>query len=489
MEYNLGPMRQKMETKHRFTSTLKVNHSVERLFSWHENPGAYERLTPPFEPVAVKYRKGNIDGGEVHIKIPFIPLIWVAKHHSYKKNVQFMEDQASGPFVGPLPFWNGSWHHEHLFDKVDENTSVLTDDIAYDFPMDPFGSIFGGWYTTKRLKQMFAYRRHVTKNDLDAQGKYEGRPLDIAVTGGSGLVGSGLMPYLTTAGHKVENIVRGRPKKGQLCWNINKGTISSLEGKDAVVHLAGEPINKPLGGKIPIPWTEWKRKEILESRVEGTRLIAEHLASLNKKPKVLVCASAIGYYGDRGEELLSENAEKGSDYFSHVVSEWEAAAKPAIDAGIRVVFLRLAPVMSPLGGALQVLSLPAMLGSSPPVAGGKQWWSWVSIDDAIGSIYHSIITETLSGAVNVASPNPVRQKEWASTLAKVFWGRLGKLTTLIPIPGFVLKTFLGEFGDVLALSSIKADSSKLIDSGYKFRFNNLEDCFRHLLGKRLEEDL
>ena len=489
MEYNLGPMRQKMETKHRFTSTLKVNHSVERLFSWHENPGAYERLTPPFEPVAVKYRKGNIDGGEVHIKIPFIPLIWVAKHHSYKKNVQFMEDQASGPFVGPLPFWNGSWHHEHLFDKVDENTSVLTDDIAYDFPMDPFGSIFGGWYTTKRLKQMFAYRRHVTKNDLDAQAKYEGRPLDIAVTGGSGLVGSGLMPYLTTAGHKVENIVRGRPKKGQLCWNINKGTISSLEGKDAVVHLAGEPINKPLGGKIPIPWTEWKRKEILESRVEGTRLIAEHLASLNKKPKVLVCASAIGYYGDRGEELLSENAEKGSDYFSHVVSEWEAAAKPAIDAGIRVVFLRLAPVMSPLGGALQVLSLPAMLGSSPPVAGGKQWWSWVSIDDAIGSIYHSIITETLSGAVNVASPNPVRQKEWASTLAKVFWGRLGKLTTLIPIPGFVLKTFLGEFGDVLALSSIKADSSKLIDSGYKFRFNNLEDCFRHLLGKRLEEDL
>ena len=400
-----------------------------------------------------------------------------------------MEDQASGPFVGPLPFWNGSWHHEHLFDKVDENTSVLTDDIAYDFPMDPFGSMFGGWYTTKRLKQMFAYRRHVTKNDLDAQGKYEGRPLDIAVTGGSGLVGSGLMPYLTTAGHKVENIVRGRPKKGQLCWNIDKGTISSLEGKDAVVHLAGEPINKPLGGKIPIPWTEWKRKEILESRVKGTRLIAEHLASLNKKPKVLVCASAIGYYGDKGEELLSENAEKGSDYFSHVVSEWEAAAKPAIDAGIRVVFLRLAPVMSPLGGALQVLSLPAMLGSSPPVAGGKQWWSWVSIDDAIGSIYHSIITETLSGAVNVASPNPVRQKEWASTLAKVFWGRLGKLTTLIPIPGFVLKTFLGEFGDVLALSSIKADSSKLIDSGYKFRFNNLEDCFRHLLGKRKEEDL
>jgi len=349
--------------------------------------------------------------------------------------------------------------------------------------------LFGGWYTKKRLKQMFSYRRNITENDLYAQSKYKGKPLDIAITGGSGVIGSELIPYLTTAGHKVENIVRGRPKKGELSWNIQRKIISSLEGKDAVVHLAGEPINKPLGGVIPVPWTEWKRKEILESRVKGTKLIAEHLASLSKKPKVLVCASAIGYYGDSGDKLLSEDSKKGTDYFSHVVNEWETAAKPAIDAGIRVVFLRLAPVMSPQGGALQVLSLPAMLGSSPPVSGGKQWWSWVAVDDAIGSIYHSIITKSLSGPVNIASPNPVRQKDWAAILAKVFWGRLAKLTTLVPVPGFILKTFLGEFGDVLALSSIKANSSKLIDSGYKFRFNDLEECFRHLLGKRKEEDL
>ena len=485
----------KTETKHSFVSTLKVDVPVEKLFSWHENPGAYERLTPAFDPVTVKYRKGGIDGGEVHIKLPPIggiipvPLIWVAKHHSYKKNVQFMEDQESGPFVGPLPFWNGSWHHRHLFEKNGKNGSILKDEIYYDFPMDPFGSIFGSAYTKNRIKQMFAYRKNITKNDLYEQAKYKGKPMDIAITGGSGLIGSQLIPFLTTAGHEVENIVRGRPKKGELSWDIDENVISNLEGKDAVVHLAGEPINKPLGGKIPIPWTKWKRKQILESRVKGTKLIAEHVASLNKKPKVLVCASAIGYYGDNDENLLSEDAEKGTDFFSHVVSEWEAAAKPAIDAGIRVVFLRLAPVMSPQGGALQVLSLPAMLGSSPPVAGGKQWWSWVSVDDAVGSIYHSIITDSLSGPVNVASPNPVRQKEWAATLANVFWGKLGKLTTLIPVPGFILKTFLGEFGDVLALSSIKVDSSKLIDSGYKFRFNDLEDCFRHLLGRRKEEDL
>jgi len=481
----------KMKTKHTFESTLEVSVPVEKLFSWHENPGAFERLTPSFDPVKVSKRMGGVDGGTVYIdmKAGPIPLTWVAQHHSYKKNVQFLEDQTSGPFVGPLPFWNGTWHHQHLFKKVDSKNSIVTDRLNYDFPMDPFGSIFGSWYTKKRLKQMFAYRRNITENDLYEQSKYKGKPLDIAVTGGSGLVGAELMPYLTTAGHKVENIVRGRPKKGELGWNLQKGTISNLEGKDAVVHLAGEPINKPIAGVVPVPWTKWKRKEILESRVKGTRILAEHLASLNNPPKVLVCASAIGYYGDNGGALLSEDGGNGNDYFSRVVKEWEAAAKPAIDAGIRVVFLRLAPVMSPLGGALQVLSLPAMLGSSPPVAGGKQWWSWIAIDDVIGSIYHSIITESLSGAVNVASPNPVRQKEWAATLAKVFWGRLGKLTTLIPVPGFILKTFLGEFGDVLALSSIKVDSSKLIESGYKFRFEDLENCFRHLLGKRKEEDL
>jgi uncharacterized protein (TIGR01777 family) len=186
---------------------------------------------------------------------------------------------------------------------------------------------------------------------------------------------------------------------------------------------------------------------------------------------------------------MDEGGHNGNDYFSHVVKEWEAAAQPAIDAGIRVVFLRLAPVMSPLGGALQVLTLPAKLGSSPPVGGGKQWWSWVGIDDVIGSIYHSIITKSLVGPVNVASPNCIQQGEWASTLAKVIWGPFGKLTTLLPIPGFVLKGLLGEFGDVLALSSIRADSSKLINSGYKFRFEDLEETFRHLLGMRKPEDL
>jgi len=466
-----------------YKSELEVPVPVDQLFSWHENPGAFERLTPPFEPVKVKKRKGGIDGGEVHLQMNLgpIPLPWVARHHNYIKNEQFLDEQVSGPFA--------SWNHAHLFEKIDAKSSKLIDKIDYKLPFGTVGKTFGGAFAEQKIKQMFAYRRNITKNDLVSQSKYSGSPLNIAVTGGSGLIGSQLKPYLTTAGHSVENIVRGRPQKGELSWNLENKTMSNLSGKDVVVHLAGEPISKPLGGMIPLPWTKWKRNEILKSRVEGTKLISEHIASLNNPPKVMICASAVGYYGDRGEDLLSESEESGDDYFSHVVSEWEKAAQPAIDAGIRVVFLRIAPVMSPLGGALQVLGNAARLGSSPPVAGGKQWWSWISLDDVVDVIYHSIINEKLSGPVNVASPNPVRQKEWASTLAKVIWGRFGPLTGLIPVPGFVLKTVLGEFGDVLALSSIKIDSSKLLDSGYEFRFENLEDCFRHLLGKRTEEEL
>ena len=466
-----------------YKSELEVPVPVDQLFSWHENPGAFERLTPPFEPVKVKKRKGGIDGGEVHLQMNLgpIPLPWVARHHNYIKNKQFLDEQVSGPFA--------SWNHAHLFEKIDAKSSKLIDKIDYKLPFGTVGKTFGGAFAEQKIKQMFAYRRNITKNDLVSQSKYSGSPLNIAVTGGSGLIGSQLKPYLTTAGHSVENIVRGRPQKGELSWNLENKTMSNLSGKDVVVHLAGEPISKPLGGMIPLPWTKWKRNEILKSRVEGTKLISEHIASLNNPPKVMICASAVGYYGDRGEDLLSESEESGDDYFSHVVSEWENAAQPAVDAGIRVVFLRIAPVMSPLGGALQVLGNAARLGSSPPVAGGKQWWSWISLDDVVDVIYHSIINEKLSGPVNVASPNPVRQKEWASTLARVIWGRFGPLTGLIPVPGFVLKSVLGEFGDVLALSSIKIDSSKLLDSGYKFRFENLEDCFRHLLGKRIEEEL
>ena len=466
-----------------YKSELEVPVPVDQLFSWHENPGAFERLTPPFEPVKVKKRKGGIDGGEVHLQMNLgpIPLPWVARHHDYIKNEQFLDEQVSGPFA--------SWNHAHLFEKIDAKSSKLIDKIDYKLPFGTVGKTFGGAFAEQKIKQMFAYRRNITKNDLVSQSKYSGSPLNIAVTGGSGLIGSQLKPYLTTAGHSVENIVRGRPQKGELSWNLENKTMSNLSGKDVVIHLAGEPISKPLGGMVPLPWTKWKRNEILKSRVEGTKLISEHIASLNNPPKVMICASAVGYYGDRGEDLLSESEESGDDYFSHVVSEWEKAAQPAIDAGIRVVFLRIAPVMSPLGGALQVLGNAARLGSSPPVAGGKQWWSWISLDDVVDVIYHSIINEKLSGPVNVASPNPVRQKEWASTLAKVIWGRFGPLTGLIPVPGFVLKSVLGEFGDVLALSSIKIDSSKLLDSGYEFRFENLEDCFRHLLGKRTEEEL
>ena len=154
----------KMKGKHLFESTLKLNVPVEKLFNWHENEGAFERLTPPFDPVNVTRRVGGIDGGTVYIamKAGPVPLTWVTQYYGYKKNVQFLEDQTSGPFVGPLPFWNGGWHHKHLFEKIDEDNSLVTDRIEYDFPMKPFVFLLGGRYTKKKLDQMFAYRRNIT---------------------------------------------------------------------------------------------------------------------------------------------------------------------------------------------------------------------------------------------------------------------------------------------------------------------------------------
>ena len=244
-----------------YKSELEVPVPVDQLFSWHENPGAFERLTPPFEPVKVKKRKGGIDGGEVHLQMNLgpIPLPWVARHHDYIKNKQFLDEQVSGPFA--------SWNHAHLFEKIDAKSSKLIDKIDYKLPFGTVGKTFGGAFADQKIKQMFAYRRNITKNDLVSQSKYSGSPLNIAVTGGSGLIGSQLKPYLTTAGHSVENIVRGRPQKGELSWNLENKTMSNLSGKDVVVHLAGEPISKPLGGMVPLPWTKWKRNEILKARI------------------------------------------------------------------------------------------------------------------------------------------------------------------------------------------------------------------------------
>lgn len=294
--------------------------------------------------------------------------------------------------------------------------------------------------------------------------------MKIAVTGASGFVGSALGPELERQGHAVTRLVRRAPQAdGELCWDPAGVALPSLfEGCDAVVHLAGESI----AGR----WTTAKKQRIQESRVQGTRQLAGSLAMMVKPPRVLVMASAIGYYGDRGEELLKEDSGPGKDFLAQLCQDWEAAAEPAERSGIRVVKLRLGVVLAKHGGALPKMLTPFKLGGGGKIGSGRQYWSWVTLADVVGAITHALADESLRGPVNVVAPNPARNAEFTRALGRA----LGR-PTLFPMPAFAAKLALGEMAEVVLLASQRVDSSKLASSGYSFKHPQLEAALAEIL--------
>jgi len=298
--------------------------------------------------------------------------------------------------------------------------------------------------------------------------------MNVLVSGSTGLIGQALIVSLATEGHQVIRLVRSRDLAGagRVFWDIEVGSVGKggLENLDAVVHLAGENI----AGR----WTEFKKVRIRESRVKSTRLISESLASLAQPPKVLVSASAIGYYGDRGEETLREESPPGTLFLSQVCREWEAATEPAVRRGIRVVNLRIGFVLSPAGGGLPRMLLPFKLGMGGTIGGGRQYMSWVALDDAVGAIAHVLGIPALRGPVNVVAPRPLTNLEFTKALGRV----LGR-PTMAPLPAFAARLVFGEMADALLLSSVRVVPAALEGSGYRFRYPDLEPALRHLLGR------
>ncbi|HEY9898359.1 MAG TPA: TIGR01777 family oxidoreductase [Pantanalinema sp.] len=295
----------------------------------------------------------------------------------------------------------------------------------------------------------------------------------IAITGASGFVGTRLGSFLETGGHAVWPLVRREAGAHEISWDPARGQLDleGLEGADAVVHLAGESI---AGGR----WTPARKAAILESRVEGTRLLAEGLAKLRRAPSVLVCASAIGYYGSRADAVLTEDSAPGTGFLSEVCQAWEAAAEPARQAGIRVVHLRTGVVLSARGGALAQMILPFTMGVGGVIGGGRQWMSWIGFDDLIGAIHHALFTEALRGPVNATAPQPVTNAEFTRILGKV----LGR-PTLFPLPAPVVRLMFGELGDALLLQGARVLPTKLQATGFTFRQPDLEAALRSELGR------
>jgi uncharacterized protein len=446
--------------------------SAEAAFAWHGRDGAFERLAPPWQDVRIVERKGTIrDGDRTTIELRSGPFRrrWVAVHEGFHEGVVFGDRQERGPFH--------DWHHEHRFHGRDDGGSELEDAIVFQLPLGPAGRAVAGRYVDAQLDRVFAFRHRRLSHDLERHAMTN-RALRIAITGSSGLIGTALSSFLATGGHEVVRIVRGAPSpdagreapsevRVSDLAEVRVSDLAALEGIDAVIHLAGEPIGRR--------WTEARKREILRSRDEGTRALATAIASLARPPEVLVSISAVGIYGSRGEEVLTEESVHGDDFLASVCEAWEAATLPAAEAGVRVVNLRLGVVLEAL---LPRLLLPFRLGLGGRVGDGRHWLSWLSLDDATAAIHQAVLDVQLRGPVNATSPHPVTNRELTKTL-----GRVLRRPTLLPFPAVGVSALFGEMGRATVLASQRVLPERLVASGFRFAYPELETALRHTLGR------
>ena len=449
------------------THSSIVESPIDEVFAWHERPGAFSRLAPPWQPTRVLVESTSLENGEAVLGLPG-GLTWVSRHDpgGYDPPRRFV-DTIGADGLTSLPVRALlSWRHSHEFAAASDTTTRITDRVE-----TPVGS--------RALRPMFVYRHRQLADDLAAHrwaASLGVEPLTIAMTGSSGLVGSALSAFLTTGGHRVIRLVRGvAGGADERHWDPMHPDAALLDGVDALIHLAGESI----AGRF----TESHKKAIRQSRIIPTRRLAELAATASDGPKVLVVASAIGYYGaERGEEELREDSSQGDGFLADVVAEWEAATGPASEAGIRVSSVRTGIVQAAKGGTLRLFRPLFAAGLGGPVSGGRQWLSWIDLDDLIDVYHRALVDAELSGPINAVAPAAVRNAEYARTLARVL-----RRPALLPVPAFAPRILLGEEGSAeLAEADQRVVPAKLELAGHHFRQPVLEDSLRHQLGRVIE---
>ncbi|MBX7431689.1 TIGR01777 family oxidoreductase [Mycobacterium sp. Y57] len=437
-------------------------HPLDAVWGWHTRPGAMRRLVPPWQPMTVLSEAQSLADGVAVLGLP-AGLRWVARHDpsAYLEGGRFVDELSTrGPASWPARVV-GKWRHTHTFADAGGQTRVH-DRVDTTVP-------------AALLRSTFVYRHRQLADDLaahrDAADAGSG-PLVIAVTGSSGLVGTALTAFLTTGGHRVIRLVRADPSgEDERRWDPEAPAADLLNGVDAVIHLAGASI----AGRF----TESHRAAIRDSRVEPTRRLAMAAAAAEDGPSVFVSASAIGIYGyDRGDSLLTEDSVHGGGFLADVVADWEAATAPAADAGLRVVTVRTGIVQAAAGGTLRLLRPLFAAGLGGPVAGGRQWLSWIGLDDLLDIYYRAVYDERLAGPVNAVGPEPVRNSEYTSALAGVL-----HRPAVLPVPSLGPRLLLGEQGArELAEASQRVLPTKLTVLGHRFRHPDVTDALAHQLG-------
>ncbi|MEE2746897.1 MAG: TIGR01777 family oxidoreductase [Candidatus Thermoplasmatota archaeon] len=449
---------------------LELPYPQATIFDWYESVGSFNRLMPPWEISEVVHADNTLENGAQRIfRFPFGPIKmkWVAEHLNYDPPNKFEDVMIKGPFR--------SWHHSHQFKEI-ENGTLQIDEVTYKLPLGFLGKLVAGRDVRNRLNRMFKARQLRLMRDMEQHSKFSHIPRKrILIAGSSGLIGTQLVAFLDTGGHDVWRLVR-RPAidgKKELSWDPDTGELepSMLEGFDVIIHLGGAGI----GDKR---WNKKRKALIVESRRKSTTLLSDTMAKLDSKPEAFIVASAIGYYGNRGDEELSEESGPGSGFLTDTTIDWEGYSDSAREAGIRVVNLRNGIVLSATGGALGRMLLPWKMGAGGPLAGGRQWMSWISLDDEIYAIHHLMMNVECSGAYNLTAPNPVRQKVFSKSLGKVL-----RRPAFAPIPGFMMKILFGELAGPLLIQGQKVLPNRLIDSGFEFTHSHVEDALRDVLGR------
>ncbi len=449
------------------TSRFSVDlpHPPADVLAWHARPGALERMVPPWAGIRVLSHQGGLTDHRVELSVPLgcgLRRRWIAQHQPLATGSGFRDVQERGPFA--------RWEHEHRFEAIPEGCR-LTDAITWDPPLGALGRWLAGGRISRELARTFRFRHARLRADLDRHAGIA--PQVVALSGAGGLLGTALAAFLGSGGHAVRRLRRPGATADGIAWDPAAGRLdpAALAGCAAVIHLGGATVAQP--------WTARGREAIRSSRIASTRLLAETIARTSPRPRTLIVASAVGIYGERGEEELTEESLPGGGFLAEVCRDWESAADPARAAGVRVVHVRLGVVLAADGGALARMLPPFRAGLGGRIGSGRQWLPWIHRDDAVAVFHRCLVDADLSGAINAVAPQAVRQGEFARTLARTL-----HRPCLLPLPGFAVGMLLGDMGRSLLLGSQRIVPARLHQAGFAWRFPELAGALADALGQQ-----